>query len=421
MAPPKLPPKGNTDSEDSEDAVDTPTTMASTDTTALPSSSPSLAEKAQRCRAALITALSPSEPVDTILLSGGLDTSIIADLAPLTHLGLKQAVTVVCTPTAPDEAYARAIAEKHSLKHTVVRCDDPMSLVGDEEGGTLETCVRVLKTFDPMELRNAVVVARALVECKRMGAKVVATGDAADELFAGYSFLQGLSPGKLKRWIARLSRPSVMRFCAGPLAAHLGLKVFQPFLAPPVIDFALTCRRSDLIRSIPNPAPTKDTTPGEMTTFGKYVLREAVPEAYSRWRRKDPIEVGSGTTTLPKLFEEHTDPAFVEAEKARILREDGVTIRDAEHLHYYGVFRRVFASDGAASAENEDQDMDARQYRLKALFAKCGIERYGDDPCLECGFQIDRLDSWFCVTCGAWPARTGSPEGDVQEGDDLDE
>ncbi|KAJ3039392.1 hypothetical protein HDV00_012268 [Rhizophlyctis rosea] len=351
-------------------------------------------DRVQEIRRILLSILKGEED-SAILLSGGLDTSIIADLG---HDSLKitEAYTVLCGPTetATDEKHATRIAQDLSIPHHIIRIPNPVDLVSDDPTSPLSLCIQTLNTFDPMELRNSVVVARTLQECASHNVTTVITGDGADELFAGYSFLASLSPGKLRRWIARTSIQ--MSFSVRPLASALGIKnVIQPFLHPDVIRFALTCKRSELIGTCP-------TTGNPM---GKYILRLAFPEAHSCWRRKDPIEVGSGTTTLPKLFEALDDKEEVEREKGRIWIEDKIKIRDVEHLHYYRVFRRIFykeSDDGSGGTWT------------------CPVERYGSDPCRSCGFQLQRPEQYFCVVCGEWPAREGGLPQDVEEGDDVD-
>lgn len=77
---------------------------------------------------------------------------------------------------------------------------------------------------------------------------------------------------------------------------------------------------------------------------GKIPLREAFPESFSAWRRKDPIEIGSGSTELSRagFWTELISTAELEAEKQRIATDEGVTIRDSEHLWYYREFLRQF-------------------------------------------------------------------------------
>lgn len=76
---------------------------------------------------------------------------------------------------------------------------------------------------------------------------------------------------------------------------------------------------------------------------GKIPLREAFPESFSAWRRKDPIEVGSGSTELstPTFWTDLIAADELESEK-KLIAEDGITIRDSEHLWYYREFLKQF-------------------------------------------------------------------------------
>jgi asparagine synthase (glutamine-hydrolysing) len=116
------------------------------------------------------------------------------------------------------------------------------------------------------------------------------------------------------------------------------------------------------------------------TTVGKWVLRWAFPDCVSRWRRKDPIEVGSGSTRLPDWIAARTPSSQLADQQRKILRENRVRIRDAEHWTYYQAFRRVWP------------DMLADR-------------TFGAQSCAQCGFDLPRPDSTFCNTCGAYPAR----------------
>ncbi|KAF9920387.1 hypothetical protein BGZ67_001317, partial [Mortierella alpina] len=111
----------------------------------------------------------------------------------------------------------------------------------------LEFCIQTLQTFDPMELRNGIVIDRGLSVAKLLGYRIVMTGAGADELFAGYSFLHSMSAKRLQAYSDKLAK--IMRFSGVQLAKALGLQLVQP--------------------------------------------------------KKEPIEVGSGMTVLPKMFQEY--------------------------------------------------------------------------------------------------------------------
>ncbi len=307
---------------------------------------------------ALVESSVGRHPTEGILLSGGLDTSILAPLAA--ERGTNVAVTVLAGEDAPDGPFAEAVAQACRLRHRVVRTTLP-GLLED-----LDFVVRTLVTFDPMEVRNSLVLARALREAAALGLGSVMTGDAADELFAGYSYMWSKSEEELRSYTAHLAR--VMRFSSIPLGRALGIRVETPYADASIVEFALALSKAD-----------KVAVRGEVT-WGKVLLRFAFPEATSAWRRKDPIEVGSGSTGLTRYFEDRTDADAFATEVERIRRHDRVEIRDAEHLAYYRAFRRVF---GGAPP----------------------VGRIGRHACVHCGFDLPTPDATFCVTCGAYPAR----------------
>src|SRR2546425_11303294 len=98
-------------------------------------------------------------PADTILLSGGLDTSVLATVARPD--GLRLAVTVLVGRDAPDEPFARTVAERLGLVHHVVRVDLDQLL---EEVPFL---VKTLGTFQPLAERKGVPIAHRLSDAAR--------------------------------------------------------------------------------------------------------------------------------------------------------------------------------------------------------------------------------------------------------------
>ncbi|RLG06810.1 MAG: asparagine synthase, partial [Thaumarchaeota archaeon] len=78
---------------------------------------------------------------------------------------------------------------------------------------------------------------------------------------------------------------------------------------------------------------------------GKYILRVAFENmlpAEIVWREKVPIEGGTGTAMLPKIFEQKISPSEFDRLKERYLLEDGVAIRSKEQLFYYQIYRELF-------------------------------------------------------------------------------
>ncbi|KAF9175122.1 hypothetical protein BGX21_007355 [Mortierella sp. AD011] len=354
--------------------------------------------RVQELRQLLLKSLAKTTPCDCILLSGGVDTSILAEAAFTVYNQNKDtqkdlrrpldgAVTVLCMDDARDEFYSTQISSRLGLKQEVVK------ITLDSVLEELEFCIKTLQTFDPMELRNSIVIARGLSVAKSLGYKTVMTGDGADELFAGYSFLHNMSAERLKAYSDRLT--ITMRFSGVTLAKALDLELVQPYLDKDLIAFSQQCTRDEKINYHDHPKEREwQDRLGGRQLHGKFILREAFEEeAFSAWRKKEPIEVGSGTTVLPKVFQESTSLEELKEEQDRILAEDGVKIRDAEHLEYYKVFKRAFGDDLSTYPEKLRKD--------------------GRDPCPGCGFNLSSPEQTFCVICGQWPARILPPPEEI--------
>ena len=263
-----------------------------------------LAELRRRLREAVARA----RP-EGVLLSGGLDSGILASLWPGAV-----AITVI-VGRGQDEGYASLLARELGLRWALVR------LRPEEALEALPEVVRVLRTFDPA-LPNDLVVYLGLREARRLGLRSVMTGDGADELFAGYSYMQRLEG--LEGYIRRLCR--FMSFSSTPLGAHLGLRVHQPYLAREVVELALGLGR-----------PWKVREEGGRV-WGKWALRKAfeglLPSEFI-WQEKRPLEMGSGASTLRGVLAERiSDKEFERA------RQDRPWLLCKEHLFFHELYRR---------------------------------------------------------------------------------
>ena len=339
---------------------------------------------ATSCRSALIESMREAaarHPRAVVLLSGGVDTAAAleanASLPPSEAMELSSAVTVFASEAATDRPYAPLVAERHGLRHVVldVRLDAVLEVI--------PACVRALETFDGMELRNAAAVMLGLREAKRLGATAVLTGDGADELLGGYSFVWGTDEPAWSQ--KRRDMASSMAFTTHALAAELGMAAESPFLTSLFIRWALdrTSKRECVGEREVELSPTSGRF---RHATGKLCLRDAFPESPSAWRRKDPIQLGSGSEGLPALLQSRTSEAEFEASRARALKEDGVRLRDAESLYYFEVFKSAFPG------------------------GLPGVERPGagaPGACVACGYLLPPCANNFCRVCGEWPA-TGS-------------
>ncbi|RZN38005.1 MAG: hypothetical protein EFT35_05380 [Methanophagales archaeon ANME-1-THS] len=255
---------------------------------------------------------------EALLLSGGLDTSILAALP--CHSGTrKSAFTVVMAGTrAPDLSYAKKVAQKFQYEHHLIQLSEEEAL------GALPAVIKMLKSFDPA-LPNDLVIYAALKEAKNRGITSVMTGDGADELFAGYSYMHELSHEDLKMYLTALSK--TMYFSSNKLGASLGVAIKQPYGDPKMVDLALELDPDLKVRE-------KDGR-----RYGKWILRRAFEAELGAvaWRGKEPIEFGSGATKLRAVIRAKISDAEFEAKKRAYRME----FMNKEHLFFYEIYKEV--------------------------------------------------------------------------------
>jgi len=297
---------------------------------------------------------------DGMLLSGGLDTSVISAVSARQGRKLRAVSVSVADAVSPDEPFAKRIAE---------RCRFPLRVLRPALAdliAAMPAVMRVLGGFDPMELRNSTVVWLALQAAREDDIAAVLTGDAADELFAGYSYIFSMPPEQVSPYLHFLN--GVMRFSSIPMGRSVGVEAQLPYLDPAVREFALTLSRDDLV--------------GERDgqRFGKKVLREAFADLLGEdvsWRVKTPIEYGSGSRALQKFVMDSVSDEEFEAARVRISAEDGVALRDKEQFFYYRIYRTV-------------------------LPPPCQ-QKGGAKRCGSCGGAVERAEQKYCRVCGAYP------------------
>ena len=295
---------------------------------------------------------------DGLLLSGGLDTAILAYLA--VKWCKPRCITVALRGApAPDVEYAEMIACRLGLEHHV-------HYFGDEElEEGIRAVVRIRRTFDPMGIRNSAAIYVALKVGRERGISAFMTGDGCDELFGGYSFLFGLTKKKLDAALKKMW--TFMSFSSVDLAEDLGVTARLPYLDPQFKDFAMGVDVGLKVKK----------ERGQV--WGKCILRKAFEDVIPpeiAWRSKAPIEVGTGTTTLPSLFDSRISDIEFNKKKAQYRSEDEVVIRSKEHLFYYEIYRSILGVPQAGDAEAK--------------------------VCPDCGSNVAEETS-FCRTCGAYP------------------
>ena len=307
-----------------------------------------------QCRSILRNTCEKCES-DWIALSGGLDSSIIANLMKKekTH-----AITIITKDfVGTDLTYAQIMAKYVGI---------PLSLMHIDLEGVLEAInetVKILGNFNDIEIRNSVVPYIYLKSLKDDGINSVITGDGADEVFAGYNFLLKKNEDELVSELSRIKK--IMHFPSKEIGESLNMKVEMPFLDNDVIDFSENIPISEKIN-------TKDGK-----RFGKWILRKSfeneIPDSIV-WREKSPMQDGSGTANLTNLFNSIITDEIFSQKRNEILEKDGVYIRTKESLHYYECFRKTNVLK-TSNSENK---------------------------CPDCNYELE-VNSRFCRMCGKFP------------------
>jgi asparagine synthase (glutamine-hydrolysing) len=289
---------------------------------------------------------------DSILLSGGLDTSILTCLASQ-YFKPYTVTSKFIYGNAPDARYAKLIAETFKLQNYVKLFDI------EDAVNVAMYVIKTVKSFDAMEIRNDIPLYIAMKHVKECGLKSVITGDGGDELFAGYPFLFKLKPYEVDEWIKSIV--SHWFFAAKPIGESLGLKVFQPFLDERIVKLAL---------KIPSKLKISKR---KGVIYGKYILRKAFEgllPAEIIWRDKNPIEAGSGSAKLSELLQA-TQKEFDELSKI-------VKLDNREQAYYFKIYLKEVGS--------------------------IPKPKEGERPCPKCGGGMP-LNLNYCRICGAYPSQ----------------
>jgi len=290
-----------------------------------------------------------------ISLSGGLDSSIIAYF-------LKQrkpkAIAIIAEDfVSTDLTYCQMISKEMQLPLTIYNVKTEQILEAIEE------TIKILKNFNDIEIRNNVVMYLGIKWAKDNGEKSIITGDGADELFAGYSFLMNKSEEELEKEIKRVC--SVMHFPTQEIGKALGITIESPFLNDKVVKLA---------EEIPVSLKVKEE---DGKRHGKWILRKTFEKNIPRqiaWRGKSPMQEGSGTAGLTNLFDSIVgEEQFVER-KLTVEKTDGVVIRSRESMYYYEIFKKLYGTP---------------------------VDSKSEETCPYCKHHVGK--SRFCRMCGAFP------------------
>ena len=288
-----------------------------------------------------------------IAFSGGLDSSILGQIKK--EQGLN-AITIITKDFLGTDLEYSQIMGKHIGVNLELRYVNINEILNAVKG-----TIKILKNFNDIEIRNSIVSYLYLNTLKEKNVKKVITGDGADEIFAGYNFLIKKNHAELRTELRRMKE--IMHFTSQKIASELGISVQMPYINENVIKLAETLPIEHLVNQ------------KNGVKFGKWVLRKAFENDLPPnviWREKTPMQDGSGTTGLTKMFDSViTDDVYQEKTK-KIKSKDGVTIRTKESLHYYELYRENFKVPEYDGNKNICPDCNAELITNSKFCRMCG-------------------------------------------------
>ncbi|MGI9951017.1 asparagine synthase-related protein [Moorellaceae bacterium AZ2] len=257
-----------------------------------------------------------------ILLSGGLDSSIVAAVAR--SLGADIRSIAVGYEGSLDLEYARLMAQNLGLEHHEY-------VYGRKEvEDVLLRVIYHLESFDWSLVRSAVPNYLAARLARQHGLDYVLMGEGGDELFGGYHYLKNKTRQEQQQEMKRLleSAHTMGLQRADRMTSAYGLTSILPFMDYKVVELAASL-----------PVEWKISRDG----VEKWILREAFraelpPEIVDR--RKDEFSQGAGSAELMAEMAagKISDEEF--ATEGRVT--SGVTLHSKEELYYYRIFKEFY-------------------------------------------------------------------------------
>jgi len=258
-----------------------------------------------------------------------------------------------------DLVYAQLVAKVTDLKLDIITADIEELLFA------VEQTIKILKVFNPIEIRNNIVIYLTMKTAKESGCASIMLGDGADELFAGYNFFKRLTGKILDADLERIW--NVMHFPSRSIAKSIGILLNTPFLDEKVSEYA---------KKIPSDLKIHDE--GEKK-YGKWILRKSFENNLPRsvvWREKAAMQDGSGTNGMTSFLHGLiSDSIFMDKSKNYVEKEN-VLLTSKESLYYYEIYRKYF---------NKPSDLGK-----------------SDTACPNCNYSITN-NSHFCRMCGSYP------------------
>jgi asparagine synthase (glutamine-hydrolysing) len=301
-----------------------------------------------------------------VLLSGGLDSSVISAIAekfsehriednsqtraywPRLHsfaVGLKG---------APDLAKARLVAEHigtvhHEINYTL------------QEGlDAIRDVIYFIETYDVTTVRASTPMYLLARVIKSMGIKMVLSGEGADEVFGGYLYFHKAPSAKAfheetVRKLSKLHFYDCLR--ANKSLSAWGVEGRVPFLDKEFLDVAMrTNPEAKMCGLTACPSPH---SPGKEDNFviEKKILREAFADMLPKeiaWRQKEQFSDGVGYSWIDTLKKITTEAVSDEQMAHAAERFPINPPLNKEEYYYRSIFAEHFPSDSAARSVNQE-------------------------------------------------------------------
>jgi asparagine synthase (glutamine-hydrolysing) len=292
---------------------------------------------------------------ECLLFSAGTDTSILAYEALKFKPDLK-AITLVFEQGIPEDIeFVKKMVAYLKLDHEFQVFD------ATDAARNAVKVIRILKTFDPMQVRHAIPIYIGLTKAKNESLKSVFTGDGLDELF-GYPWLFHLSENEIVESLHDMWEE--MTFSSIPIGESIGIVVKTPYLDPLFMNYAKKL-----------PLKLKINFEKGMQ-YGKWLLRKAYEDTIPSdviWRPKMALEKGTGTVRLQDVFSKKiSNEEFIE-KKLIYLERDNVELLDKEQMFYYELFRNQYGSPSEAYPEKEGRQCPKCKAFVKTKIGFCRI------------------------------------------------
>lgn len=281
-----------------------------------------------------------------VLLSGGLDSSIISAVAKkFARLRIESGNTeeawwpqlhsfAVGLVGSPDLAAARKVADHIGTVHHEI------NFTVQEGLDAIRDVIYHIETYDVTTIRASTPMYLLARVIKSMGVKMVLSGEGADEIFGGYLYFHKAPNAEefhkeTVRKLAKLHMYDCLR--ANKSLAAWGVEGRVPFLDKEFMDVAMRFNPTD-----------KMAGKGKME---KWVLRKAfedyLPESVT-WRQKEQFSDGVGYSWIDTLkaltAEKVTDEMMEKVNETYPIHPP----MNKEEYYYRTIFHEHFGSDSAA-------------------------------------------------------------------------